>query len=233
MPRSAIALVFLLPLAGCGPHVVGSGRVVFDDRELSEDVRVINLTDVGDLTVEFGDAPGIEIETDDNIIPLVVTSESGDVLTIRIRGSVSPSAGIKYRVTVKALDELSLSGAGNATVSHWAGSDVKVKISGAGDLTATEIAVNSFSCKLSGAGNMTVTGVTNKADLRISGAGKVAADGLRAAEVKADVSGAGSAQVWAEKDLRATISGAGSISYLGNPHVHSSVSGAGTIQPAR
>src|SRR5438067_2396628 len=137
MSRIAIGLIVLIPLAGCGSVTVGSGRVVTEERSVG-DVRKVKLAGVGDLTVEFGETPFLEVETDDNILSSVETKESGNELTIRVKGNVMPTNGIKVRLTVKSLEDISLSGSGTATVLHWTDSEGKISLSGSGDLVLTD-----------------------------------------------------------------------------------------------
>jgi hypothetical protein len=232
MSRTVIGLLLLAPLAGCGPVTVGSGRIATETRPLG-DVHAVNLSGVGDLTVQLGDDNKIEIETDDNILPLVETKEADGELTVRAKGNVAPTQGLTYRVTVRSLDALAVSGSGTATVVRWTGSGVKVSISGSGDVLVTESALASLTAKLSGSGTLTATGRADSLDLHISGSGTCHADGLQANEVKVAISGSGSAEVWAEKELSAKLSGSGSVTYVGSPSVHSKVSGSGAVQPAR
>jgi Putative auto-transporter adhesin, head GIN domain len=232
MFRIALGLLCLLPLAGCGPVTVGSGRVVTETRPLG-DVRTVNLSGTGDLTIQLGAENTIEIETDDNIVPLVETKESGDELTIRVKGNVSPSNGLNYRVTVRSLDAVSVSGSGTVTVNRWSGSAGKVAISGSGDVLVAESTLESLTLKLSGSGTLTAAGRADTLDLHLSGSGTCHADELRANDVKIAISGSGSVAVWAEKELSAKLSGSGSVTYLGNPSVHSKVSGSGSVRPAK
>jgi hypothetical protein len=232
MSRFACGLLFLVPLTGCGPVTVGSGKIVTETRGLG-DVRTVHLSGVGDLTVQLGDANKIEIETDDNIVPLVDTTEKGDELTVRVKRNVSPTNGLTYRVTVRSLDAVSVSGSGTVAVVRWAGRNGEVSISGSGDVLLDEAALSSLTVKLSGSGTLTAAGRADKFDLHVSGSGTCHADELRTNEVEIAISGSGSAAVWAEKDLSAKLSGSGSVTYLGNPSVHSKVSGSGSVHPAK
>jgi len=232
MARCVLGLVLLAPLAGCGPVTVGSGRIATETRPLG-DVRAVNLSGVGDLTIQLGDENKIEIETDDNILPLVETKAADGELTVRAKGNVAPTQGLNYRVTLRSLDALSVSGSGTATVVRWTWSAGKVSISGSGDVLVTESALASLAVKLSGSGTLTASGRADSLDLHISGSGTCHADGLQANEAKVVISGSGSAEVWAERDLSAKLSGSGSVTYAGNPSIHSKVSGSGSVQAAR
>jgi hypothetical protein len=65
--------------------------------------------------------------------------------------------------------------------------------------------------------------------LNISGFGDFKAKELQSKTANVNISGAGSATVWAEDELDATISGAGSVNYYGSPSVTKNVNGVGSI----
>jgi hypothetical protein len=73
-------------------------------------------------------------------------------------------------------------------------------------------------------------GQTRDVDLDLTGAGHAHCYDLLAENTKVDISGAGSADVYASVKLDAQVSGAGSVNYKGNAaNVNQHVSGAGSI----
>jgi hypothetical protein len=65
--------------------------------------------------------------------------------------------------------------------------------------------------------------------LNISGFGDFKAKDLKSKTATVNISGAGSATVWAEDDLAATVSGAGSVNYYGSPNVTKNINGVGSV----
>jgi Putative auto-transporter adhesin, head GIN domain len=76
-------------------------------------------------------------------------------------------------------------------------------------------------------------GQTRDFRLRLSGAGKARCYDLMSENTSVDISGAGSAEVFASVALDADVSGAGSVRYKGNAaRVNQQVSGAGSVKKA-
>lgn len=229
MWKSLLPLALLLPMSGCGPVVVGSGNAMTETRPLGQ-IQDVKFSGVGDLTIVFGSTASIEISGDDNIVPLVTTDVSGHTLMLSIRGNVSTKTPLKYKLTLPKLNTVTLSGAGNATVEQWVAKIVECHISGAGNLTLSDCDIQKINGRISGAGTMSIHGTADELNFKLSGAGSLKAEGLETDMTTVEISGAGSAKVWADKELNAKVSGAGSVLYKGNPNVKSKVSGAGTVK---
>ena len=83
----------------------------------------------------------------------------------------------------------------------------------------------------SGSGTVSVSGKTGSIKAFISGSGKMKAAGLEANDVLVDISGSGSAEIWAKNTLNAVVSGSGIIYYKGSPRITLRSSGSGKIRP--
>lgn len=232
MRKIFVPLAMLLPLAGCGPIVVGSGNPMTETRPLGK-ITEVKFGDVGDLTITFGSTNSIEITGDDNIVPMVTTDESGSTLNLGVRGNVSTKTPLKYKLQLAKLQAITLSGAGNAAVIDWVARDVDCHISGAGNLTLNDCNIHKINGRVSGAGTLAISGLADELTFKLSGAGNLKAENLQTDIATVDISGAGSAKVWADQELNAKVSGAGSIHYKGNPNVKSKVSGAGSVKALR
>jgi len=103
-------------------------------------------------------------------------------------------------------------------------------VSGAGEVTLTDLKVNSLDVNLSGAGSIQASGSAASLDVNISGFGEFKGSDLQSQTANVRITGAGSATVWAVKNLEAHISGAGDINYYGDPTVDESISGAGNVK---
>ena len=83
--------------------------------------------------------------------------------------------------------------------------------------------------EMSGASETDLSGLANNVDIKISGAGDLDAKKLKTRNTSIDISGAGSAIVYAKKILNIEVSGAGSVKYKGNPKVKKIINGAGSV----
>jgi hypothetical protein len=84
--------------------------------------------------------------------------------------------------------------------------------------------------RISGAGRMTVTGQARLLHGRMSGVGSLDAAKLRADSVELEMSGMGSANVFARTSANLSVSGLGSATVHGNPVNHkATTSGLGKV----
>ena len=206
--------VFALLLSGCnggfGGTITGSGNVKTESRNVSG-FQAVSLSGVGNLTIDENGTESLTVEAEDNLLPYIQTEVQGNRLVIGSKDNtnLNPTKPINYRLTVKDLNSIDLSGAG--------------KIDGTG-INTPKLAVN-----VSGAGNMTLAGKADSQEINLSGAGNYRAENLVSKNVKVSTSGAGSAVVQVSDTLDATVSGAGAVRYIGDPQVKQNVSGAGSV----
>lgn len=204
-----------LPIAGCtsitlGGGASGSGNVKTETRSVSGFSRVA-LDGVGRLTITQTGVESLSITADDNILPYIDSTVTGDTLHLGPKPGVAVVnvARLDYRLTVKNLSALS--------------------VSGAAAVAASGINTTSLTVSLGGAGDFTVAGRADSQDVELSGAASYKARDFATKSATVRVSGAGSATVAVSDRLDAHITGVGSITYYGNPNVIRDISGVGTI----
>ncbi len=210
--------------------VRGSGDIATEEREVSG-FHKVHLSGVGNLIITQGDKESLLIEADDNIIPLISTEVSRERLTISFRKGYSfiPTSKIKFYLTVKDLDEISLSGAGYISCEDFKTENLELDVSGAGDIDF-KINAERIEITLSGAGGITLSGKVDSQQVDMSGAGKYNGENLESRECEITVSGAGTATVNVSEELDVTIKGVGSVDYTGTPHIEQDISGLGKIK---
>ncbi len=108
-------------------RVRGSGNVVEQDHDVS-DFTGVDLATMGLLTIEMGDDEALRIEAEDNFLPYFEIEVREGTLVIGQRDGVvfQPTEPIRFHLTVKELDALGISGAGNIeapelTATQWEG----------------------------------------------------------------------------------------------------------------
>lgn len=213
--KISILLILALTVAGCSHmrglshDVVGSGVIKTEKRPVTS-FTSIEASGAFDIEVACQKEPSLEIEGDDNLLPLIKTEVSGNTLKIKPEKSFSVKKSIRIRITVANIDDISSSG---ATSFH-----------------VTEVKNEKMTIEASGASSFDMSGETVALDMELSGASKVEAERLKAARVKITLSGAGKANVFASEELDANVSGAGNVTYAGEPKkVYKKVSGVGTV----
>jgi hypothetical protein len=206
-----LAPLFLLAFNGChraGGENEGSGTSKTEARPVTGFTQV-TIAAAGDVTITQSGADSLTIEADDNLLPLLTSEVAGGRLTLGVRGSITPKQPIRYRITVRELTGIDVSGAAN--------------------VDAKDVATTALTVGLSGAGNVTVAGQAQREDISVSGAGRFDGAGLAVKSARAILSGAGSAVVQAKDELDATVTGVGSVEYVGAPKVKQNVTGIGTV----
>lgn len=206
-------------LAGCnvstkfggGDQVVGSGARKTERREVGDFNRLVVE---GAYKVEVtcgGQSRSLEIEADDNLLPLIKTDVDGGRLRVH-----SESRGMRtenmprVRINVPDLGEVS--------------------IPGASDFSLEGLDNDAFKLNVEGASKFRASGETGRLDVTLNGAGLVDARQLNAASATVVNNGAGTITVRASDSLDATVNGVGTIDYYGDPKaVSPKVNGIGKI----
>jgi hypothetical protein len=190
--------------------VHGSGTIVTDVRDLT-DFHAVDVGGIFQVEITAQKTYGVEIRTDDNLVPLVRTHVDNDgVLHIESERRIKSDSPIRIRVTAPDIDSLDVSGAANVTVN---------------DLKNTALSIDS-----SGASKIKIAGETAKLTVDVSGATRVDAEDLSAVNANIDASGASNVTVNVSGRLTTDTSGASHISYTGSPtSVEKKSSGASSI----
>jgi hypothetical protein len=191
--------------------VVGSGNVVTESRPVSGFTKV-DLSGVGDLSIDVNGSEALTIEGDDNILPLIVTEVRGDTLHIgfKERTPIQRVSRLRYTLSAQQLNGLTISGAGN--------------------VTANNIDTPSLEVVTSGAGRINMSGKATNEVITLTGAGSFEGENLLSETARVSTSGVGRAIVNASKTLDVNISGAGAVEYIGSPQVTRQISGVGSVK---
>lgn len=212
--RTLLALSLLTAVAACdamGPGVQGSGAQAREDRQVPA-FTAVEHDGSSSVDIAVGPAQRVTVEADDNVVPLILTTVSGDTLKISSKGSYSTKLPIKVTVTTPKL--------------------TAIASSGSGDLDARDIAGASFTAAMHGSGSVKLLGAVDDLTASLQGSGSLAATGLTAARVTVSLDGSGHAEVHAREQVTASIDGSGSVRYTGGAtNVVQRVSGSGKVAP--
>jgi hypothetical protein len=206
-----------------------------------QDITHLALGTSGELYLTQGDTESLTIETSESVLPRInVTNDSGQLtLTVEPDFNFLHTETIIYRLTVKNLNAITLSGSGDIFAGLLTGERLDVKVSGSGNLVMDQVTVSEFTTQVSGSGDVQVTdlqadtvethssgssdvtlnGKVETHTLKITGSGQVLADNLETTTILVEVNGSGEALLWAQGALEVEVSGSGEVEYYGNPHV--------------
>jgi Putative auto-transporter adhesin, head GIN domain len=211
-----ITLLLVVALAGVangcrelGSAVRGSGNRIMQKREIGE-FKTLSTEGAFDIRVICQKAPSLQIEGDDNILPIIITEVSNGVLHLKSLRGYSASELIILRISVTNLEGLSVSGAG------------KIDIEGLNN--------ERFEIDSSGAPTIRASGVTKVVDIDSSGAAKIDTRKLQASRAVVESSGVSKIDIDVKDQLDVTISGPSQVPYEGDPVVNKTVNGPGKLQ---
>jgi hypothetical protein len=217
--------------------IEGSGNVVTEDREASGFSAVV-LANMGRVVLEQGEAEGVTVRADDNILPYLVTEVRGDVLRIGMttRGATAimrPTEPVVFTVTYRELSGLAVSGSGSIDADGLEAPFLELSLSGSGTITISALEGGQVRSSLSGSGVISLKGTADAQTLDMSGSGGYHAPELATRDTRVSLSGSGMIDVNASEALSASISGSGLVRYTGEPTITKSISGSGRVEPMR
>jgi hypothetical protein len=232
MNRSIIITLMVVCLYSC--HIkTGSGNIVSETRQVGKFEGVRSSGSI-DIEVKNGSNFLVEIEGDDNILPYVITEVKGDMINVHYKSGTSfRNAHVKAFITSPFINKITVSGSGGV-ISKTTLKDedqIEFKVSGSGNITAS-IDAPEVEADISGSGQINLKGRTKDLEARISGSGDLKCRELLAENSNINLSGSGSARVFASQRLKARATGSGNIYFSGNPASQEiKKSGSGSIQP--
>ena len=193
--------------------VKGSGNVASENRGVAG-FDSIRVSGVYVVEVVAQKDFSVQVEADDNLLPLIETYVKGDTLRIRNKKRISTRNPIKIKVSAPNIES--------------------IRNSGVAKVTVTDINNESFQIRSSGASKIKVTGKTGELQMKLSGACKVDATELVSSDVKVRGSGASYAKVNVDGDLAARLSGASRVVYSGSPkNINKRTSGASSVRQVK
>ncbi len=219
---------------GCTARVVGSGNLASETRMVSG-FHAVELAASGNLNITQGDKEELVVEAEDNILPFIETQVKSDgtlLLTFKSGESVETHKTITFKLSVKTLDKMVLTGSGNVHVGgKLTAENEAIKLPGSGNVALDDLQTGALTAIIEGSGSIKIAdGGASSQDVRIPGSGRYEATSLKTDAAKVSVDGSGHCKLWAEKKLEASISGSGEIEYRGQPELRERISGSGAVR---
>jgi hypothetical protein len=210
---TVIPCVFLALVAGCVLNGISGSGTIAEERRNVSGFSNISLSGAGRLLIEQTGAESLTIAADDNLLPHIKSEVHGSTLELGNKDftrPVQPSKDITYKLTVKNIR--------------------RVDVSGSGSVDANGLQTERLDIAISGSGKVTASGNADDLEIRISGSGDYLGEGLKSKRADVDISGSGRAVIAVSEKLDADVSGSGSIQYIGEPRVQQHVSGSGSVR---
>ncbi len=214
MKKLTLGLVLLMITGVACKHsmhsgIRGSGKRALQKRNV-EAFKSISTEGAFNIKVVCQKDLALEIEGDDNILELVGTEVSNDVLHLKNVRNYSVAEPVEIRISVPNIEGLSVSGAG------------KIDITGMKN--------EKFEIDAEGAPQIKVSGSTNVVDIDTSGAAKIDTHNLHAEKGVVDSKGVSNIEVDVRDQLDVTISGPSTVTYQGDPSINKTIHGPGKLE---
>jgi len=220
--RKLALLLMAIVLAGCCGvpsfgGTIGSGRVVDKEYPLTGFDRV-EASHAFQVQVSQAANYSVVVSADDNILPDVEVTLSGDTLRIGLRpGRNYARATLRARIALPSLRGVGLSGASQATITGFqSSSDLDLHLSGAASLRG-DIRAGNLRAGLSGASRLTLAGSGQRLELNGSGGSNADLLNWPASDAVVHLSGGSRADVNVSGHLDAELSGGAHLEYAGKP----------------
>lgn len=214
----------------------------------------ISLLGSGNVEIIHGNKNEVIIHAPNDLIPYLITEVENGTLKIGKRKKGWKKfrffhEEISYKITVKDIDHIKISGSGDVIADKLTGKACKVIISGSGEIDVNkidteklkinlsgsgDIDINNIRAKnidvgISGSGDIEIEGKTDELELSISGSGDFDSPGLKSDIATVNIYGSGDASFGCTDKLEAHLTGSGDIVCYGNPSVRSHSTGSGSV----
>ena len=213
--KKLLSLFVLVPLLTASCHHRGMADVQGSGKRQTEKRQVAPFTSIStegafDIEVVCQKELSIEVEGDDNILPLVSSEVSGNVLHLRPTRNYSVSEAPKFKITVPNLEAISATGAG------------RIQISGMNN--------EKFQISSDGAPAITASGTTKMIGIDTNGAAKIDTHNLRATHAIVDSKGVSKVDLGVADKLDVNVSGPSRVTYKGDPVINKTIHGPGKVE---
>jgi hypothetical protein len=226
-------------------------RLVGDEtRQITREVRAVELSGPIDLTLRYGAEPALVVRGEQRLLANVETSQEGRVLHIGTRGIVlRHRQPLEVELTLPGLERVGVDGSGDTRINGFSGARIELELNGSGsvdfngryrqakaavhgsgDLTLDAGNGDSVEAELTGSGTIILAGAARSFQASSNGSGTLDAQRLRADDVKVRQTGSGDTSVTAHATVAVAVSGSGDVAVYGNPPQRSiSRTGSGDV----
>lgn len=205
-----LAVALATPVQAAGKTIEGSGKLETRTLELDAFTK-IDLGGAFDVEVTIGKTRKVEISIDDNLWDNLEAHVEDGTLDLEWDKNCQPSDHCAVHITMAALEEFTLHGAGDVDVSGLDGKSLIFYLRGAGDVK--------------------LDGKVKDLEIFLTGAGNCDARKLKAEDVAIVLSGVGDCEAYASASIDVQITGVGNVTYWGSPEEKSiNVAGMGNVE---
>lgn len=210
--------------------VEGSGNIQKQTRNVGE-FKGVHLGLSANVEMRQGERESVELEADDNLLPLIEVAVERGILQIRPAKRLTYPQPKNVRVIVyfRDISVLRVGGAGKVSIPAMKTGDLQVRIGGSGEIHIADLQVSHLDIDIGGSGQLSAAGQTEQIKADIGGSGALLMDKLEAANVAIRIGGSGNVRTWAKDSLDIKIGGSGEVLYVGDPKITKTIGGSGRV----
>lgn len=195
----------------------GNGNITTEKRNLTENFEKIRVSSGIEVIVSQADVISIEVETDENIQPIILTKVENGTLIITADESFDTKQNPKVRVNLPIISGLkSSSGSSIQSRSNLKSTSLIVD-SSSGSSIEIEVETDYISLESSSGSSISVKGKALKAETASSSGSTINAGNLMANDVFSQTSSGSSTQVYPIISLNGKASSGSKITYMNVP----------------
>lgn len=198
--------------------VKGNGIVATEVREIPPFNQIV-LEGVFNVYILQKEKESIRIQTDENVLPFVITEVDNNILTVKLKddSKITKMKKISVYITMSDIHKLETKGVG---LLHCMGElnlkALELNLKGVG---ASKLNLNCDTLNVNSelVGSLHLSGKAKEVIINHKGIGSFEAFDFKAENVNLTSDGIGKAEVYASKELTIDAKGLGGVKYKGNP----------------
>lgn len=212
--------------------VAGSGNLVAEEREVSG-VNRVAVNNQGNLEITIGAEEKLVIEAEDNLLQYITSEVRGGELRLATQSNINlrNKQPIRYLLTVKSLDGLTINSSGNINAPELQAKKFKIDVNSSGDTIIQSLIADQLDLSISSSGDVTILGGDiNEQNITISSSGSYYAQNVTTQRATVKISSSGNANIRVSDYLKVDLTSSGDVKYIGDPRMDINESSSGKAQ---
>lgn len=200
--------------------VKGNGILTTEVREIDPFKKIV-LEGVFNVYLIQKENESIRIETDENVLPYIITEVENNILTVKLKddSKITKMKKINVYITLVDINKIETKGVGLLNCMGKLNlKTMELQLKGVG-ATKLNLVCDTLNVKSELVGSLTLSGSAKVFNVNQKGIGSFEAFDFRAEEVNLESDGIGKAEVFASKVLVIDAKGLGGVVYKGNPAI--------------
>ncbi|WP_150290361.1 head GIN domain-containing protein [Sphingobium estronivorans] len=222
LPRSLMLIAGIaMVTSACGrsPESTADQAQTVSDWSTLKDFTAVDATGPDNVAITVGNGFSVKPEGDPKAIgKLDIRIENGELKIGRkpgMSGLLESDKGATVRVTMPAVQALSLTGTGEMTLDRAEGKALDLSLTGTGELKIAAVKLDALRVELTGSGDVELAGTVADANVSTTGTGSVDAERLKAGKADISVQGTGDVDLASDGPVAISIMGTGDVTVKG------------------